>query len=120
MPAPIGAAHFIVCPACGVGEVTRLCTITQGQVESLICDACDLYLRNAVVIARGVAIDPDDVVELGRAKAPFASVDELYVTPDRRPVRLEVSWPGRPMEGAPALPVVSSITLHFARERNGQ
>jgi hypothetical protein len=97
--------------------VTGLCTITWGEVQTLLCDLCDLYLREGVVLARGVVLDPDDVVELGRARAPLAPIDGLYIAPDRRPVRLVASGPGHPAEGAPTWPEVTSLTIHFARPR---
>jgi len=119
MPTRLGAADFVTCPACGtVGERSGLCTLTRGETETVACDACNLWIRDGVLIERGVALDPDVVVELGHARAPLAPVDELYCAPDRRPVRLIASWAGHPAEGAPALPTVTSITLRLARPRD--
>jgi hypothetical protein len=117
MPVPIGAAQPATCPACGVGELTGLCTLTRGEVESVVCDACLFYVRDGVVLRRGVDLDPADVLALGRAQAPFAPDDEVCVAPEGRPVRLLANWPGHPAAGAPAWPVMTSLTVRFARPR---
>ena len=112
----LGAARAITCPACGVGQATGLCTLTRGEVETLVCDLCTFYLRNGIVLERGVVLNPDDVVEFGRRRAPFAPDAEIYLDLDRRPVRLVASGLGGSVDGA-ALPPMTSLTIRFARPR---
>lgn len=113
----LGAAIAITCPACGVGAVTGVCTLTRGEVETMFCDSCALYVRNGVVVARGVEIDPDDVREIGRMHAPLAPADALYTEPDARPVRLLARGPGILVEADPDERVITSLTIRFARPR---
>lgn len=115
----LGAATVITCPACGVGAVAGVCTLTRGQVETLMCAACGLYVRNGVVTVHGVDLDPDDVRALARMHAPLALADELYCDPETRPVRL-LAW-GHPVSLTADRdePRIRSITVHFARPRIG-
>jgi hypothetical protein len=105
----------IVCPACGAGAATGLCTLTLGEVETLVCGVCDLYVRDGVLLVRGEDLYPDDVIELGRARAPLASTDALYVAPEARPVRLLSSWPARAVLAGLNERTISSVTIRFGR-----
>ncbi len=124
----LGSAVATTCPACGVGELTGLCTLTRGNpdpvpaslgpVETLFCDACGFWLRNGVVLERGVALEPADV----RALAGNQSSDELedcYVAPELRPLRLVPTdaWADPSSPAAPEARELTSITLHFGRSR---
>ena len=124
---PIGRAVPCSCPGCGVGEASGLCTLTRAAdapaagsfepVETLFCDCCGLWVRNGVLQAHGVDLDPDDVRAAARLHAPTARPDELYVEPEARPVRLVPTEVGADSAAAPAWPEISSITLHLARPR---
>ena len=113
----LGAATAITCPACGIGDVAGVCTLTRGQVETLMCAACGLYVRNGVVTAHGVDLDPDDVRALARMHAPLALADELYCDPDARPVRLVARAFEVSLTAGRDEPRIRSITVHFTRPR---
>ena len=120
MPDRLGAATAITCPACGIGDVAGVCTLTRGQVETLMCAACGLYVRNGVVTAHGVDLDSDDVRALARMHSPLASADELYRDPDARPVRLLARGYPVSLTADRDEPPVRSITVRFGRPCHGR
>ncbi len=122
---PIGRAIPTTCPACGVGAVSGLCTLTRadptpvpeslGPVETLACDCCGLWIRNGVVVERGVEVGPDDVRASARLYAAAADPDELWISPDARPLRLVPTETGARGAVNPTWPAISSITIHLVR-----
>ena len=123
----IGNAQSVTCPGCGIGDVANQCWYTPPSdrlvpgalrsIDTLWCDACGLWIRDGVVVAHGVDLGPDDVVEIARRHAPEVELDALYVAPEERPLRLTptvgVPWTA----GVPWATGVSSITIHLARQR---
>lgn len=113
----LGAARFVTCPGCGVGEATALCTLTRGEVETLACDACRLLLRDGVIIERGVDLGPDDVRHIGGLALERGADSELYVPPEARSLRLHAVSSAEPT--GESLPAISSITIRFTRSARG-
>ncbi len=113
---PIGRAMPVTCPACGIGAVAGRCTLTRGAIVTLYCDACALHIENGIVLAHGVDIDPDDIRDLARRRAPNASPEELYIAPEARPLLLVPTDAGDPDEHATDWPPITSLTIRFARQ----
>lgn len=116
------------CPACGVGESTGLCTLARGAGDAgpgslgpsatLDCRACGYWLRDGIVLSRGVALEPEDVRALAAEHAP-EDAEAGYVAPDARQLRLVPIYVWE-LHAAPAWSQarqVTSITLHFGRVR---
>ena len=127
MPA-LGRAVATTCPACGAGEPTGLCTLTRGNpepvpgsmgpVETLLCDVCGFWLRNGVVLERGVALEPADVRAIAGNRSSDESED-CYVAPELRPLRLvpTYAWADPAAPAWPEAHELTSVTLHFGRSR---
>ncbi len=128
----IGRAIAITCPACGIGEVAAQCWYTPAVesttpgagpgVETLRCDTCGIWVRDGAVLSRGVDLDVDDVRETARFRAgEDTPIEELYLPPDARPVRLIPTGVYGAASGVPwtAIGPISSVTFHLARRRPG-
>ena len=124
----IGRAVATTCPACGVGEPTGLCTLTRGNpdpvpgsggpVETLQCDCCGLWIRNGIVVERGVPLEPDDVRAIVRPRADDEAED-VYVAPELRPLRLvpTYAWADPSAPRWPEARELTSITWRYGRPR---
>lgn len=127
MPAQTRAVAC-TCPACGVGESTGLCTLTRepgdpgadllGLRATVYCDACRYWLQDGIVLARGVALDPEDVRMLAGARTSN-ELESSYLAPESRPLRLVPTyvWDLASTAVGTEPRRLTSITLHFGRVR---